>query len=99
MTDADSQDPGEQLAQDPDSVTTAARLVLGAAALGVDSVRALLGAQDVKRIDLNVQHRPSGAQSATEAVVGLAARGVPAALSVGKRGTELALRGARSTAD
>jgi hypothetical protein len=99
MKDIKTEDTADSVSQDPDVVTTAARLMVGAASLGLDGVRALLGAPDVKTVDLEAGHRSSGPQSVSEAVVGLAARGVPAAVSAGKRGAAFARRGARTTAD
>jgi hypothetical protein len=87
---ADTPSPPE-----PDPVSTAVRLVVGTASLGLEAFRSRLRAWGQEPGD--VSPTPSDeAGTVGDAMVGGAARGVRAAASLGVRGAELAREGLRA---
>jgi hypothetical protein len=82
-----------------DEVANAARLVVGAASLGVDVVSSWLRAWNREPSMSATDPAPQDANEAGEvvdAMMGVAVRGTRSALSLGARGAELARRGLRS---
>jgi hypothetical protein len=90
---------GSRPENEPDSLATAARLVVGATSLGVDALASWLRSGRRPREDEPTTASTEDAASVSDTMIGAAARGVQAAVSVGSRGAELAGRGLRTAAD
>jgi hypothetical protein len=95
----DDPEPQQQATADPDPVTTAARLVVGAASLGFDAVAGRLrawGREPSPVTPPTTTTDAADAGSLSAAVMGAAARGARAAASLGTLGADLVGRGIRT---
>jgi hypothetical protein len=87
---------------EPDPMTTAARLVVGATSLGFDALSARIRAWSLETSPAPAppsSPQPAEAGSVADAVVGVAARSVRTAASMGARGAEIVTRWVQTAQD
>ena len=89
--------PGSAPSPQDDPVSTAVRLVVGTASLGLEAFRSRLRAWSQEPVTASTASTPAGDPgTVADAMVGTAARGIRTAASLGARGAELARQGLRT---
>lgn len=87
---------GSRPEEESESLATAARLILGATSLGVDALASWLRSEARPKGDTGTTTSTEEAGTVSGMMLGVAARGVQAALVVRSRGAEFAGRGLRT---